>query len=143
MIRFLVPALIIGMAVPGVAGGLEGFLAQLDARARADLKGFSAQVSAQFNIGEGQVRTLLGSLPRPSDAFMVLQLGQWSGKSVDRVLPVYRARKGQGWGAVAKDLGIKPGSPEFHALKRGDLRLGPEGSGPPPGKGRGRGKGRG
>ena len=33
----------------------------------------------------------------------------------------YGAKKGQGWGAIAKDLGIKPGSAEFHALKNGDF----------------------
>jgi len=31
----------------------------------------------------------------------------------------YRADKGKGWGVLAKSLGIKPGSKEFHALKRG------------------------
>jgi len=31
----------------------------------------------------------------------------------------YKSDKGQGWGALAKSLGIKPGSREFHALKRG------------------------
>ena len=33
----------------------------------------------------------------------------------------YRNNKGQGWGVIAKNLGIKPGSDEFHALKAGRL----------------------
>jgi hypothetical protein len=50
-------------------------------------------------------------------------------------------KKGQGWGVIAKSLGIKPGSPEFHALKRGDFVF----NGKPrevPGKGKGKGKGK-
>jgi len=31
----------------------------------------------------------------------------------------YRSGKAKGWGALAKSLGIKPGSKEFHALKNG------------------------
>ena len=32
----------------------------------------------------------------------------------------YKSDKGKGWGVLAKSLGIKPGSQEFHALKSGD-----------------------
>lgn len=35
------------------------------------------------------------------------------------VVREYDRNPGQGWGAVAKRMGIKPGSPQFHALKRG------------------------
>ena len=38
-------------------------------------------------------------------------------KPADDVVKVYRSNKQKGWGAIAKELGIKPGSPEFHALK--------------------------
>ncbi len=47
-------------------------------------------------------------------------------------------------GVIAKELGIKPGSPEFHALKRGDFVFTgePGGSaGGVQGKGKGNGKG--
>lgn len=37
------------------------------------------------------------------------------------VVREYDRAPGQGWGAVAKRLGIKPGSPAFHALKNGTL----------------------
>jgi hypothetical protein len=36
------------------------------------------------------------------------------------VLEIYERDHGQGWGVIAKRLGIKPGSAEFHALK-GDM----------------------
>jgi hypothetical protein len=55
------------------------------------------------------------------------------------------ANKGKGWGVIAKNLGIKPGSAEFHALKRGDLSFtGEPGAGEgQKGQGKGKGKGRG
>ncbi|WP_169732719.1 hypothetical protein [Holophaga foetida] len=48
---------------------------------------------------------------------------------------------------MAKELGIKPGSAEFHALKRGDLRFdgrpqGGQGKGKDKERGKGHGKGR-
>ncbi len=37
------------------------------------------------------------------------------------VVREYDRHPGQGWGATAQRLGIKPGSPAFHALKRGQV----------------------
>ena len=51
---------------------------------------------------------------------MVLRLGEIAGKPVEEVISNYKAGKGQGWGALAKSLGIKPGSKEFQAFKNGD-----------------------
>ena len=123
------------------AGGLDGFLSKLNAQAKSDLAGFSAKISAQFGIPEAQVKGVLSSVKRPADAFMVFQLGQMARQPTDRVLQVYQSGKGKGWGAMAKDLGIKPGSPEFHALKRGDFHFGGA-SGDDHGNGKGRGKGK-
>jgi hypothetical protein len=51
---------------------------------------------------------------------MVLRLGEMSSRPTEYVINEYRSGKGKGWGALAKSLGIKPGSKEFHALKGGD-----------------------
>ena len=91
----------------------------LNIRADADPYGFRAQLSTRFKIGDAQVRVVLGNVDRPSDAYMVFRLGEMSSMSTDYVLSKYRAEKNKGWGALAKSLGIKPGSREFHALKQG------------------------
>lgn len=122
-------------------GGLDGFLSKLNAQAKSDLARFSAKISAQFSVPEAQVKVVISTVKEPADAFMVFQLGQMARQPTDRVLDVYQSGKGKGWGAMAKDLGIKPGSPEFHALKRGDFQFG-EASNDDPGKGKGRGKGK-
>ncbi len=128
---------------PAIAS-LDDFLGNLNIQARADMNGFSAKISAQFGVPEVQVRTVIGTVKEPSDAFMVFQLGQMAQRPPETVVQVYSANRGKGWGVIAKSLGIKPGSPEFHALKRGDFALtGGPGGGPGEGHGRGKGKGKG
>ena len=105
------------------ASGLDGFLANVNVQARADLPGFSASLSTQFGVPVPQVQAVIRAVPQPADAFMILQLGQMSGREPDRVLAVYQPNRQKGWGAIAKDLGIKPGSAEFHALKSGNLHF--------------------
>jgi hypothetical protein len=39
--------------------------------------------------------------------------------SPEKVLDAYKANQGKGWGVMAKKLGIKPGSQEFQALRKG------------------------
>ena len=83
---------------------------------------------------------------QPADAFMCFQLGQMSRKPYESVVQTYQTNKGKGWGVIAKSLGIKPGSPEFHALKSGDFVFDGQpqdapGTGKDKGKGQGKGKG--
>jgi hypothetical protein len=107
---------------PSVAlADLESFLRSVDARAKSDIRGFNAQLSAQFGVPVPNVEAIVKSVPRPSDAFMVLHVSQATHSEPDRVLKTYHVHKGKGWGAVAQRMGIKPGSPEFHALKNGNL----------------------
>jgi len=126
------------------AGGLDAFLSKLNAQAKSDLAGFSAKISAQFGVPEAQVKVVISTVKQPADAFMVFQLGQMSRQPTDKVMQVYQGGNGKGWGAMAKDLGIKPGSAEFHALKSGNLHFGDESNGDHGnGNGHGNGKGKG
>ena len=124
-------------------GGLDTFLDNLNIRADADLGGFCASVSAQFGVPEARVRVVLNDVRHPGDAFMVFQLGQFSRQPTDRVMAVYRNQKDKGWGVIAKELGIKPGSSEFHALKQGEFNFDfkpSKDSGKEKGNGKGKGK---
>ncbi|MRR17435.1 MAG: hypothetical protein EG826_13360 [Deltaproteobacteria bacterium] len=98
-------------------------------QAQADPSGFRAKIGARFNIGDAQITAVLSNFPEPADAYVALRLGEMSGRSIDVVAAQYQKNKGRGWGALAKSLGIKPGSPEFHALKRGDDLYGQKGKG--------------
>lgn len=73
-----------------------------------------------------------------------MHVGQWTQKPTDQVVQVYKANQGKGWGVIAKRMGIKPGSAEFHALKSGELKFGGQpsnGQDERPGKSKGKGKG--
>jgi hypothetical protein len=87
--------------------------------AQADPSGFRARLATRFNIGDVQVRAVLSNIENPADAYIILRLGEMSGRPTDYIVEKYSYKKGKGWGALAKSLGIKPGSEEFHALKSG------------------------
>jgi hypothetical protein len=141
-IRSVVFFLVVIMSIASVAyADLDNFLKNVNIQAQTDMKNFSIKLSAQFGVPIPQVDDIIKRVPAPADAFMVLQLGQMANKQPEVVLQTYQRSRGKGWGELAKELGIKPGSPEFHALKRGDLSFTGE-----PGSevhGRGKGKGRG
>ena len=121
---------------------LNDFLESVNVQARADKDGFSAKLSAQFGIPGTDVKVIVGAVSEPADAFMVLQLSQMAHMESTEVLHLYQRHKGEGWGRMAQELGIKPGSPEFHALKRGDLSFTGENSANASGRSAGgRGKG--
>jgi len=120
-----------------IAGDFD-WLKDLNVRAEADSSGFRAQIGARFKIGDAEVKAVIGNVERPADAYMVLRLVEMSNQPTDYVIKQYRS--GKGWGALAKSLGIKPGSREFHALKQGhDLYGGREAD---TGRGKGKGKGK-
>ena len=133
--------LVLFVAVPAVAAAsLDSFLNSVNVQAQADLPGFHARVSAQFGVPVPQVQAVLHTVGSPADAFMVFQLGQMAHRPPEAVVQTYQSHQGKGWGVIAKELGIKPGSKEFHALKNGDLVFG---GGPSEGGGKGKGKGKG
>ncbi|HEY1036855.1 MAG TPA: hypothetical protein VGE09_17905 [Pseudoxanthomonas sp.] len=55
----------------------------------------------------------------PGDVYYACAIAQVINRPCRYVADEWQANRGQGWGVVAKRLGIKPGSPEFHRLKRG------------------------
>jgi len=133
--------LVAGLAANTYAD-LDGFLSNLNIQARADMNGYSVKLGAQFGVPLPQVQAIIRNVEMPADAFMCLQLSQWTNNQPEMVVNTYKGNKGKGWGVIAKQLGIKPGSAEFHALKRGDLSFtGIPAGAASQGKGKGKGKG--
>jgi hypothetical protein len=138
--QVLVGVVMVLLAAGAAFAGDFEWMKDLNIRAQADPSGFRASLATRFKIGDAQITAVLSNVEKPADAYMVLRLGEMSGQPTDRVTERYHSSKGQGWGNLAKSLGIKPGSKEFHALKRGhDLNGGDAGHG----KGKGKGKGKG
>ena len=140
--RIIRLCIVIGLMLGTMEGSAHAdiniFINGLNDRAYRTPMDYNYQLSNQFGLPQPQVASLLRSVAVPGDAFMVLQLARMLGLPYERVLHTYNADRGRGWGNIAKDLGIKPGSPEFHALKNGNFSLtGEPGGGKPHGKSKG------
>lgn len=55
----------------------------------------------------------------PGDVYYACAIGQIIGRACQYVVDEWDRSHGEGWGVVAQRLGIRPGSAEFHRLKRG------------------------
>ena len=117
---------------------LDSFIKSLNVEAQADLGAFKIRVSTQFGVPVPKVEAVIASVGTPGDAYMCFRVGQVASRPVEVVTKEYQAHKKQGWGVIAKNLGIKPGSKEFHALKEGNVN----GDNASTGKGKGKGKGK-
>jgi hypothetical protein len=95
---------------------LDVSLSNINNQANLDISVFKKDMTASFGITDGKLTNLLLSM-HPADVYMSLQVGKLVNKPVDVVVASYTKNKSKGWGVIAKEMGIKPGSKEFHALK--------------------------
>jgi hypothetical protein len=124
--------------VPVTAGGLDSFLGEINVTASADLGAFKADLRLTFGTSDSEISGLFKVMSDPADVYMCLRIGELADQPIDKVVAEHKAHKGQGWGVIAKNLGIKPGSADFHALKAG--RLSSQGGGTSAKKNKGKGK---
>ncbi len=97
---------------------LNRTLVSIDGEASVNFGAFRADISGRYNITEKKIDYLSASVGMTAgDIYMAVEIGRITGKTIDQVVTVYQNDRGKGWGVMAKELGIKPGSPEFHALK--------------------------
>ena len=139
MKRTIVLALSLVMLLAASAQAAQDFawVSDFNIQAQSDPSGFRARLATRFRIGDAEISAVIGNVASPADAYIVFRLGEMSGRPYDRVLREYKSSQGKGWGVIAKSLGIKPGSKEFHALKRSQDLYNGQG-----GKGKGKGKGK-
>lgn len=97
---------------------LDVTLNSINVQATANIGPYTAELSASFGVGQPQIQAWLTvDKMEPAEVYLALELGKLSGKPPATVVTLYKQNKGKGWGAVAKALGIKPGSAAFKALK--------------------------
>jgi hypothetical protein len=82
-----------------------------------DLPAFKASLTQTFNVPMPKVEAAFRIGMTPGDALMAFQISSITRRPIEDVFTVYKKSKSKGWGAMAKEMGIKPGSAEFHALK--------------------------
>lgn len=96
---------------------LDAFLTKLNTDAKTDLSKIKNNVVSAYNTTTSKIDGLLNKGMTIADIFMSFEIAALTKKNVDDVVKSYETNKQKGWGAIAKEMGIKPGSEEFHALK--------------------------
>lgn len=94
-------------------------LEKINAEAKKNITNFIKNATKAFQVTESKIQAMLKEQKmEPADIYMALTLSQQLNHDLDDVIKQYQIDKKKGWGVIAKNLGIKPGSPEFHRLKR-------------------------
>lgn len=119
-------------------------LGELNVKAQTDMDGFVKKLSLSYGMPEKDIHMLITreNMP-PADVYMSVKVAYLAQQPLDRVVQEYKVNRGKGWGVIAKNLGIKPGSKEFHALKRDESGLMGTSKDKGHGKGHGHGHGQG
>ena len=100
-----------------MAAGDFNWMENFNLRAHSDPLGFRTRLATRFKTDNEHIDAVLKVVTTAAEAYMVLRFGEMSGKSTPDVIKKYKSNKNKGWGVLAKNLGIKPGSKEFHDLK--------------------------
>ena len=114
----------------------------INANAKLDLKTFKIDVSTSHNLPIPKIEEML-QVMEPAEVVLAADIAQVAQKPIDSVVTSYKKNKGKGWGVVAKEMGIKPGSPQFHELKgktQKNKEKGNKGKSEEKGKDKGKGK---
>ncbi|MDH5657446.1 MAG: hypothetical protein OEZ34_16150, partial [Spirochaetia bacterium] len=87
-------------------------------QAKADLKNTITDLSVSYSIPEVKIEAYLKvEKMEPAEILMAAMIADVADKNVEEVVEEYQENKDKGWGVIAKNMGIKPGSREFHELK--------------------------
>lgn len=93
-------------------------LGDMNVFARGNTDGFIDDVVVSFGAPRYLVREYYVDRHwAPGDIYFACAIAYQLGRPCLDILNIYERDHGQGWGVIAKRLGIKPGSPAFHALK--------------------------
>lgn len=104
-----------------IADDLDDFIVNMNLQVKNDEVSFKSDLSMTFGVQQSKVETVVKNVEKPADAYMIFRLSQITNKPAEEVLAVYKKNKKNGWGNIAMELGIKPGSKEFHELKENKL----------------------
>jgi hypothetical protein len=121
---------------------MDNLLTDIHNQAIKDITSFHNNVVNTFNVVGSKVDAAL-KLLAPGDVYMAAQLSVSLNKPFEEVVQTYSKNKSKGWGNIAKEMGIKPGSPEFHAMKKSMKEKGGKGKDKAKGGETGNGKSKG
>lgn len=93
-------------------------LGDINVFARGNTDGFIDDVVVSYGAPRYLVRELYHDRRwAPGDIYYACAIAYQLRRPCLDIVKLYERDHGQGWGVIARRLGIKPGSPAFHALK--------------------------
>ena len=96
-------------------------LSEIDAYYGAHREEFINDLSEYYRVSRSCAMWLLDMVRMsPADVYVTIRLHRMTLEPVNTIVDTWKAHRGQGWGVIAKKLGIEPGSAECHALKKDD-----------------------
>ncbi|MCB9223050.1 MAG: hypothetical protein H6582_02640 [Crocinitomicaceae bacterium] len=96
---------------------LDADLNSINSSAKLDLAGFKVELAATYDISTKELDGMFSIGMQAGEVYLALEIGEIADKPVSSVVSCYKSNKSKGWGYIAKEMGIKPGSAEFHELK--------------------------
>lgn len=98
---------------------LDVVLSNLNVEAGVQTDAFVSELSISYSIPKVHIEELVYNRRMPfADVFVSVWLASSMKKPLSVAVKEYDMNKDKGWGVMAKNLGIKPGSDAFHALKK-------------------------
>ena len=98
---------------------LDVVLSNLNVEAGVHVDPFVSELSISYAIPKVQIEDLVYKMRMPfGDVFVSVWLASSIKKPLSVMVKEYEVNKDKGWGVMAKNLGIKPGSDAFHSLKK-------------------------
>lgn len=92
----------------------------IDAKAKVNLGKVKSEIGVRYDIDDKKFEILSGKFEMSAgDIVIAAEIRKRNGKDIEEIASIYQKNKNKGWGVLAKELGIKPGSAEFHQLKAG------------------------
>jgi len=114
--------LLVTLATPAVADEFGLVVSDVNAFFKLHRDDFRLQVAAEFGVPVTRVDRLVATLGSAGDAYLCLQVSRDSGRDLNEVSHTWQRHHKRGWGAIAQEFGIKPGSDAFQKLKHHQLR---------------------
>ena len=100
---------------------LDNCISAINSTATTNYESYKKEMNVQFGISVSTIdQYVKKENVSPGDLYYGCSLSKATNKSISDVMSSYK--KNKGWGKTAKDLGIKPGSEQFHNFKGNTLK---------------------
>lgn len=95
---------------------IDMHLDEVNRYGKAEFEFYKKDMSLKFGVSAGDINDYYYKEKfSPGEIYYAFTLSTVTDRPIRTIFDLYKTKKG--WGAIAQELGIKPGSREFHMLK--------------------------